>query len=52
MMRLKYAGFLILALAAVSIQMEPDDYIVSYYRDRGLTQWVRSLAGRTRSRIS
>ncbi|PYK56339.1 MAG: hypothetical protein DME48_01560 [Verrucomicrobia bacterium] len=24
------------ALAAVSIQMEPDDYIVSYYRDRGL----------------
>ncbi len=23
-------------LAAVSIQMEPDDYIVSYYRDRGL----------------
>src|SRR5213080_4920273 len=24
------------ALAGVSIQMEPDDYIVSYYRDRGL----------------
>src|SRR5438067_13267228 len=24
------------ALAAGSIQMEPDDYIVSYYRDRGL----------------
>ena len=24
------------ALAAVSIQMEPNDYIVSYYRDRGL----------------
>jgi 2-oxoisovalerate dehydrogenase E1 component len=24
------------ALAAVSTQMEPDDYIVSYYRDRGL----------------
>ena len=24
------------SLAAVSIQMEPDDYIVSYYRDRGL----------------
>jgi 2-oxoisovalerate dehydrogenase E1 component len=24
------------ALAAVSIQMEPDDYIISYYRDRGL----------------
>jgi 2-oxoisovalerate dehydrogenase E1 component len=24
------------ALAAVSIQMEPGDYIVSYYRDRGL----------------
>src|SRR5947208_16365492 len=24
------------ALAAVSIQMKPDDYIVSYYRDRGL----------------
>src|SRR6201984_310798 len=24
------------ALAAVSIQMEPDDYIVGYYRDRGL----------------
>src|SRR5215217_9117362 len=24
------------ALAAVSIQMEQDDYIVSYYRDRGL----------------
>src|SRR3989442_11809816 len=24
------------ALAAVSIQMEPDDYIVSYYRDRRL----------------
>src|SRR5213083_2209572 len=24
------------ALAAVAIQMEPDDYIVSYYRDRGL----------------
>src|SRR5215813_9776015 len=24
------------ALAAVSIRMEPDDYIVSYYRDRGL----------------
>jgi len=24
------------ALGAVSIQMEPDDYIVSYYRDRGL----------------
>ncbi|HEY4271311.1 MAG TPA: thiamine pyrophosphate-dependent enzyme [Candidatus Udaeobacter sp.] len=24
------------ALTAVSIQMEPDDYIVSYYRDRGL----------------
>src|SRR5215469_7302489 len=24
------------ALAAISIQMEPDDYIVSYYRDRGL----------------
>src|SRR5437667_5093792 len=24
------------ALAAVSLQMEPDDYIVSYYRDRGL----------------
>src|SRR5436189_4431884 len=24
------------ALAAVSIQMEPDDYVVSYYRDRGL----------------
>jgi len=24
------------ALAAVSIQMQPDDYIVSYYRDRGL----------------
>jgi 2-oxoisovalerate dehydrogenase E1 component len=24
------------ALAAVSFQMEPDDYIVSYYRDRGL----------------
>ncbi|HKS03852.1 MAG TPA: thiamine pyrophosphate-dependent enzyme, partial [Chthoniobacterales bacterium] len=24
------------ALAAASIQMEPDDYIVSYYRDRGL----------------
>src|SRR6266576_3023603 len=23
-------------LAAVSVQMEPDDYIVSYYRDRGL----------------
>ena len=23
-------------LAAVSIQMEPDDYVVSYYRDRGL----------------
>ena len=23
-------------LAAVSIQMQPDDYIVSYYRDRGL----------------
>jgi 2-oxoisovalerate dehydrogenase E1 component len=23
-------------LAAISIQMEPDDYIVSYYRDRGL----------------
>ena len=24
------------ALAAVSIQTEPDDYIVPYYRDRGL----------------
>src|SRR5438046_8437776 len=24
------------ALAAVSIHMEPDDYIVAYYRDRGL----------------
>jgi len=24
------------ALAAVSLQMEPDDYIVPYYRDRGL----------------
>lgn len=24
------------ALAAVSLQMEPDDYIASYYRDRGL----------------
>src|SRR5438067_6636660 len=24
------------ALAAVSMQMEPDDYIVPYYRDRGL----------------
>jgi len=24
------------ALAAVSIQMQPDDYIVGYYRDRGL----------------
>src|SRR5438270_6392549 len=24
------------ALAAVSVQMEPDDYIVPYYRDRGL----------------
>jgi 2-oxoisovalerate dehydrogenase E1 component len=24
------------ALAAVSIQMEPEDYIVAYYRDRGL----------------
>jgi 2-oxoisovalerate dehydrogenase E1 component len=24
------------ALAAISFQMEPDDYIVSYYRDRGL----------------
>jgi 2-oxoisovalerate dehydrogenase E1 component len=24
------------ALAAISIQMEPDDYIVPYYRDRGL----------------
>src|SRR2546430_14348362 len=24
------------ALAAVSIQMEPDDYIVPFYRDRGL----------------
>ena len=24
------------ALAAVSMQMEPGDYIVSYYRDRGL----------------
>jgi 2-oxoisovalerate dehydrogenase E1 component len=24
------------ALAAVSMQMQPDDYIVSYYRDRGL----------------
>src|ERR1043165_834352 len=24
------------ALAGVSMQMEPDDYIVSYYRDRGL----------------
>src|SRR2546429_4313337 len=24
------------ALAAVSIQMEPDDFIVPYYRDRGL----------------
>jgi 2-oxoisovalerate dehydrogenase E1 component len=24
------------ALAAVSLQMEPEDYIVSYYRDRGL----------------
>src|SRR5437879_507500 len=24
------------ALAAVSIQIQPDDYIVSYYRDRGL----------------
>ena len=24
------------ALAAVSIQMEPGDYIISYYRDRGL----------------
>ena len=24
------------ALAAVSVQMEPDDYVVSYYRDRGL----------------
>src|SRR5437660_12455495 len=24
------------ALAAVSIQMEPDDYIVPYYRERGL----------------
>src|SRR5438105_3332213 len=24
------------ALAAVSIQMQPDDYIVSFYRDRGL----------------
>ncbi len=24
------------ALAAVSIQMEPDDYVVPYYRDRGL----------------
>src|SRR5213075_3240703 len=24
------------ALAAVSIQMQPDDYILSYYRDRGL----------------
>ena len=24
------------ALAAVSMQMEPEDYIVSYYRDRGL----------------
>src|ERR1700745_1072158 len=23
-------------LAAISIQMHPDDYIVSYYRDRGL----------------
>src|ERR1700746_2567391 len=23
-------------LAAVSIQMDPDDYVVSYYRDRGL----------------
>src|SRR5437763_14671436 len=24
------------ALAAISIQMEPGDYIISYYRDRGL----------------
>src|ERR1700738_3846468 len=24
------------ALAAISMQMEPDDYIVPYYRDRGL----------------
>ena len=24
------------ALAAISVQMEPDDYIVPYYRDRGL----------------
>src|SRR5437868_11726698 len=24
------------ALAAISIQMEPDDYVVPYYRDRGL----------------
>src|SRR4051794_41790941 len=24
------------ALAAVSMQMQPDDYIVPYYRDRGL----------------
>src|ERR1700694_4100491 len=24
------------ALAAISIQMQPDDYIVPYYRDRGL----------------
>src|SRR2546430_14841291 len=24
------------ALAAISIQMEPDDYIVPFYRDRGL----------------
>src|SRR5947207_15854775 len=24
------------ALAAISVQMEPDDYIVPFYRDRGL----------------
>ena len=37
------------ALAAISIQMEPDDYIVPYYRDRGLvlgrglTTWELAL---------
>jgi len=34
------------ALAAVSIQMEPDDYIVSYYRDRGLVLGRGMTTGR------
>src|SRR6184192_1148008 len=29
------------ALAAISVQMEPDDYIVPFYRDRGLDKKER-----------